>query len=102
MLCGSSVVIAGVAQVAVRRQLKGKRFGRVRSAPIPAAFEDRLHALARGAAEEERQSTRRLQARSAILAGERQEPQTRSIALLRMGLRAQQMLNDGAGVDADR
>ena len=76
--------------------------GPVAFAQIPAALEDRFDALARGAAEAHGERARGLQAPLAVLAARAQESQTGSIALLGMGLGAQQVLDDGAGVQADR
>src|SRR6185437_13578597 len=97
-----SVVVARAAHVAVRRKLKCQWLGRARRTQIPSALEDRLDALAGGAAEVHRQAACGLETRLAVLSGEREESQAGAIALLGMGLGAQQMLDHSAGARADR
>jgi len=83
----------------VHRQFKIEGLG---LAQVPAAFEDGFDALAGGAPEAHRKRARGFQATLAVLTAQVQKPQAGSISLFGMGLGAQQVLNDGAGVHADR
>ncbi len=96
------VVIARPPHVFVHGQLKSQRLGRARDPQIPAALQDGFHALTRGTGQAQSQPARRFQALLAVLAGQGQKSQTRSIALLGMRLRAQQVLDDCPGVYPDR
>lgn len=95
------MVIARTAPVAVGREFECQRLGRARRTQISSALEDRLDAFAGGAAEVHCQAVCGLEARLAVLPGKGEQSQAGAIALLGMGLGAQQMLDDSAGARAD-